>query len=135
MNSFLWKKLKYFARKALTSCDITIVYIKSRPYYGYMTMVQHIEDFGIGFLSHKEQARVFSCAHDIPPFHNSSENYPAKNIHTICDPEHLYIIGQCIGKGRCTHLTPLVFFAFLRDQQAFFYLISYNIFQVLLIFL
>ena len=40
LNSFLWKELKYLVRKVVTSRDVTIVYIKSWPYYIYMTMVK-----------------------------------------------------------------------------------------------
>ena len=38
MDSSIWKELKYRVQSLLTSCDVTIVYIKSFPYYGYIAM-------------------------------------------------------------------------------------------------
>ena len=38
LNSFQWKELNHRARKAVTSCDVTIVHIKNWPNYIYMTM-------------------------------------------------------------------------------------------------
>ena len=39
MTSFLWIELKYRVQKVETPCDVTIVYVKSWPYYAYMTIV------------------------------------------------------------------------------------------------